>query len=66
VAREHSRKPAEFYDIVLRHTPAAIRRADLFSRETRPGFEGWGHEHGKFDGERVSTGIGSIPVAATA
>jgi hypothetical protein len=23
--------------------------ADLFSRQTRPGFEGWGNEHGKFD-----------------
>jgi hypothetical protein len=49
VAREHSRKPDEFYDIALRHTPAALRRVDLFSRETRPGFEGWGAEHGKFD-----------------
>jgi hypothetical protein len=22
---------------------------DLFRRETRPGFDGWGREHGKFD-----------------
>jgi N6-adenosine-specific RNA methylase IME4 len=51
VVREHSRKPDEFYDLVLRHTPAAVRRADLFSRETRPGFVGWGLEHGKFDAE---------------
>jgi N6-adenosine-specific RNA methylase IME4 len=49
VAREHSRKPDEFYNLVLSHTPRAFRRADLFSRETRPGFEGWGNEHGKFD-----------------
>lgn len=49
VAREHSRKPAEFYDLVVAHTPQAIRRADLFSRETHAGFEGWGDEHGKFD-----------------
>lgn len=48
-AREHSRKPDEFYDLVWKNTPLAVRRADLFSRETRPGFEGWGHEHGKFD-----------------
>jgi N6-adenosine-specific RNA methylase IME4 len=41
IAREHSRKPDEFYDLVLSHTPEAIRRADLFSRQTRPGFEGW-------------------------
>jgi N6-adenosine-specific RNA methylase IME4 len=26
-----------------------MRRADLFARETRPGFDGWGNEHGKFD-----------------
>lgn len=49
IAREHSRKPDEFYDIVGTHTRLAVRRADLFSRETRPGFEGWGLEHGKFD-----------------
>lgn len=48
LAREHSRKPDEFYDLVVKHT-AGMRRADLFSRETRPGFEGWGNEHGKFD-----------------
>jgi hypothetical protein len=29
-------------------TPQAIRRADLFSRQTRPRFESWGDEHGKF------------------
>lgn len=51
VAREHSRKPDEFYDLIAAHTRLAVRRADLFSRETRPGFEGWGAEHGKFDGE---------------
>jgi len=49
VAREHSRKPDEFFDLVLDRTPTAMRRADLFSRETRPGFEGWGNEHRKFD-----------------
>jgi N6-adenosine-specific RNA methylase IME4 len=49
IAREHSRKPDEVYDLVLSHTPQAIRRADLFSRQTRPRFEGWGDQHGKFD-----------------
>lgn len=49
VAREHSRKPEEFYELVINRTPGAVRRADLFSRETRPGFEGWGNERGKFD-----------------
>jgi N6-adenosine-specific RNA methylase IME4 len=47
VAREHSRKPDEFYRLVAEYAPG--RRADLFSRETRPGFEGWGDELGKFD-----------------
>mgnify|MGYP001612675063 CR=1 FL=1 len=49
VAREHSRKPEEFYDMVLRCTENALRRADLFSRATHDGFSGWGNEHGKFD-----------------
>lgn len=49
IARQHSRKPDEFYDMIGAHTRLAVRRADLFSRETRNGFEGWGAEHGKFD-----------------
>ena len=49
IAREHSRKPDEFYEIVRSATLSAMRRVDLFSRETRPGFIGWGNEHGKFD-----------------
>lgn len=48
IAREHSRKPDEFYGLVVKHT-SGLRRADLFSRESRPGFDGWGAEHGKFD-----------------
>lgn len=48
VAREHSRKPDEFYSLVRKHT-TGIRCADLFSRESREGFDGWGHEKGKFD-----------------
>lgn len=50
IAREHSRKPDEFYDIAIARTSRAIRRADLFVRETRPGFDGWGNEATKFDG----------------
>jgi N6-adenosine-specific RNA methylase IME4 len=48
VVRQHSRKADEFYEIVAERTPHAYR-CDLFSRETRPGFHGWGNEHGKFD-----------------
>lgn len=52
VAREHSRKPDEFYELVRRHSPRA-KRCDLFSRETRPGFDGWGNQHGLLDAERL-------------
>lgn len=48
VAREHSRKPDEFYAIVERQTPNAFR-CDLFARQTRVGFDGWGDQAGKFD-----------------
>jgi N6-adenosine-specific RNA methylase IME4 len=48
LAREHSRKPDEFYRMVAERTPDQDR-CDLFSRQTRPGFDGWGREHGKFD-----------------
>jgi N6-adenosine-specific RNA methylase IME4 len=49
VAREHSRKPQAFYDLVDRHAPAHLRRADIFSRETRLGWDSFGQESGKFD-----------------
>jgi N6-adenosine-specific RNA methylase IME4 len=50
IRREHSRKPDEFYDLVTARTPNARCRADLFSRESRVGFVGWGNEATKFDG----------------
>jgi hypothetical protein len=36
-------------------SPFALRCADLFSRETRRGFDGWGFEHGKFDEDRTGS-----------
>lgn len=48
IAREHSRKPSEFYNLVRRHS-TGLRCADLFSREHHEGFDGWGHEIGKFN-----------------
>lgn len=48
IAREHSRKPDEFYELVRRKTPHA-KRADLFSRQSRDGFQTWGRESTKFD-----------------
>jgi N6-adenosine-specific RNA methylase IME4 len=47
IAREHSRKPDEFYDKVAKKTPG-LRRADLFAREKRDGWDAWGDELGKF------------------
>lgn len=48
--RQHSRKPDEAYTEAERMMPNA-RRADLFSRETRAGWESWGDEIGLFDQE---------------
>lgn len=53
LVREHSRKPDSAYAAAERLTSGfagPVRRADLFSRETRPGWESWGNEAGKFDG----------------
>jgi len=44
--REHSRKPDEFYEIVRMVSP--VPRADIFSREERHGFTGFGDEISKF------------------
>ena len=48
IAREHSRKPDEFYSLVEKHT-SGLRRADVFSRESRPGWDAFGNEVCKFD-----------------
>ncbi len=48
VAREHSRKPDEFYELVRAHTPG-LRRIELFSRESRQGFDAWGDQLRMFD-----------------
>lgn len=48
LAREHSRKPEEAFAWCERYLPAA-QRAELFSRCTRPGWDTWGYEAGKFD-----------------
>lgn len=48
LAREHSRKPDRFYDLVADATPGALR-CELFSRMGHLGFTAWGDEAGKFD-----------------
>lgn len=58
IAREHSRKPDEFYEIVRRHTPRQ-RRIDLFSRERHEGFDAWGDELGKFNDAVAVAGAAS-------
>ncbi len=50
VTREHSRKPDEAYRWAETYLPHA-RRADLFSRQQRRGWESWGHETNKFSPE---------------
>lgn len=47
--REHSRKPDEAYAIAESMYPKAVNRADLFSRQSRPGWQKWGREATKFD-----------------
>jgi N6-adenosine-specific RNA methylase IME4 len=49
IAREHSRKPEEAYSLLEALSPNA-RRADIFARQSRPGWDGWGTESTKFDG----------------
>lgn len=48
IAREHSRKPEEFYDLVDKRAPDLMARAELFARTARSGWDVWGNETGKF------------------
>ena len=45
--REHSRKPESAYAAAEKLMPGA-RRADIFSRQRRPGWDAWGDEINKF------------------
>ena len=49
--REHSRKPDEAYAEAEKLIPNA-RRADIFSRQERSGWDNWGNESTKFAGEQ--------------
>ncbi|GEP60931.1 hypothetical protein RSO01_80970 [Reyranella soli] len=54
--REHSRKPAEFYERAERFAPGPY--LDLFARERRQGWDAWGNELEKFQGnEREVQGV---------
>lgn len=48
LSREHSVKPEEAYAWCETYMPGA-RRLELFSRTSRPGWDTWGFEAGKFD-----------------
>lgn len=45
--RQHSRKPDEAYAIAA-HLVGNVAKADLFSRENRPGWDSWGDQAGHF------------------
>lgn len=62
--RQHSRKPDEAYT-VCEQLFGPARRADIFSRETRPGWSSWGREAGKFDaGAPTAAAVGLPAVLA--
>jgi N6-adenosine-specific RNA methylase IME4 len=48
LAREHSRKPDEAFAWCERWA-GDVRRVELFSRQSRKGWDSWGYEAGKFD-----------------
>jgi N6-adenosine-specific RNA methylase IME4 len=47
--RQHSRKPEEYRDRVERFVGPGARIAELFARQSRPGWSCWGAEATKFD-----------------
>lgn len=49
--REHSRKPEEFRDRVEAYVGPDIRIAELFARSPRSGWDSWGNQVDKFEGE---------------
>lgn len=61
VRREHSRKPEEFYDMLGLQCPTLFRRADLWARQTRDGWVGYGDELHKFVSRETQRGA-SLPI----
>ncbi len=52
--REHSRKPDEAYVMADKLAGPDVAKADIFSREGRPGWVAWGNEVHKFTPEAVA------------
>ena len=50
--REHSRKPDEVADAIVRLC-GDLPRIELFARTRRPGWDAWGNEVDKFGGASV-------------
>ena len=50
IVRGHSRKPEEAFAWAEALVPGA-ERAELFARQSRPGWTTWGNERSKFDGD---------------
>lgn len=48
MVREHSRKPESFFTWAEKMMPRAERRAEIFSRANRFGWDSWGDQVGKF------------------
>ena len=46
-ATAHSVKPQSFYDAIVEMTDG--KRIDIFARQKRDGFDGWGNEYEKYD-----------------
>lgn len=57
--RSHSEKPEEAYAWCEKWMPG-VRRVELFSRRSRPRWDTWGFEAGKFDAT-VAMGAGAVP-----
>lgn len=50
LAREHSRKPDEFYALFDLYAPYLTNRSDIFARTRRAGWDSFGNEIDKFRG----------------
>ncbi len=61
--RQHSRKPDSAYN-VCEELFGPVRRADIFSRESRPGWDGWGSEKTLFDAGDPGSLMRDRPVPA--
>lgn len=56
-SREHSRKPDEFFAMVEQCCPNLMSRAELFSRENRPGWESWGDQQDRFTSSKFNQSV---------